>query len=291
MPTGNFGLIRPADFNPQDSDIYYVYRADAYSEPTTPVKVATTNLTQQIDPDFPLIPLGGLYNLKLPTTQFNKTGLYDIYVKPKRFKTIIADCGVLAVDPTVRGLIIRLDDVALEHRSRFNTNNLVGYRIEYLENGLKVPNYFTIVTSNFRVEPISDTVSTINQKAVKYRLNENSSLVFCTVSPSTQFNLQPNVLPYIGSPTQEILVQNTFFDPKHIAIELVENDINTIADAVLGSQTKNIENGLRTYYDKNGNIIKQFTEYVVKDTTTGNTLYEVKKINQNVDFTESIKTV
>lgn len=295
MPTGNFGIIRPSDFDVADCEIFYSYAKSRYEKNTELKTLATSNLTRLLNPGDTSRALGGLYDLRLPTAEFNQIGIYNVYIRPKEIKTKIADCGVLAVNPGIRGIVIRLDDIAQEDRLKFENNQLVGYRVEYLNDNQnfnkKTPNLFRIITSNFRVEPVSENLNSASQKAIKYRLNDNSSLVFCTLSPSTEFSIKANAFPFIGNPNQEILLYNTFFDPTHIEVDMAEYDLNSLANGIFGSQLKNVDEGVRTYFDKDGNIVKQYLEYVIKDETTGNTLYEVKKQKTDIDFTEDINSI
>jgi len=50
--------------------------------------------------------LGGLYNLTLPSTEFNNLGIYTLMLRPAQIRTSITDCGVLSALPNVRGIII-----------------------------------------------------------------------------------------------------------------------------------------------------------------------------------------
>jgi hypothetical protein len=154
-----------------------------------------------------------------------------------------------------------------------------------------VQNLFRIVTSCFRVEPISDNLNTTTQKSIKYRLNDASTLLFCTVTPSTAFNVKPSAFPYIGVPNQEIIISNTYFDPVALELELVEHDIDTLAIGIFGNQAKNIQNGTRTYYNNDNEIYKQFNEYVIKDDFTNENLYEVKENRTDIDFTQEFNII
>lgn len=147
------------------------------------------------------------------------------------------------------------------------------------------------MTSSFKVEPISDNLNNTTQKSIKYRLNENSTLVFCTVTPSTAFSLKPNAFPYIGSPNQEIILSNTFFDPIAVEIEMVEHTIDTLAIGIFGNQAKDVKNGTRTYYNKDNEIYKQFNEYVIKDTFNNEELFEVKEEREDIDFTQEFDRI
>ena len=113
MATGNYGTIRPADVSPEDVEIILNY---------TPSRDDTDNfLLTKLDARAVLKPyfhnintggnanveiLGGLYNLKLPADQFNKLGIYTLYIRPAEIRTKITDCGVLSSLPNVQGIVI-----------------------------------------------------------------------------------------------------------------------------------------------------------------------------------------
>jgi len=202
MATGTFGNIRPADINiATDVEAYYTYIADRTVAPTVVTPLNPSQILFKLDhPTQTNRILGGLYNLRLPTNVFNQLGIYTVYIRPKEVKLRILDCGVLAAKPDIKGIIIDLNTVPPEDLFMFENNGLIGHRIEYINTALnvterKVQNLFRIVTSCFRVEPISDNLNTTTQKSIKYRLNDASTLLFCTVTPSTAFNVKPSAFP------------------------------------------------------------------------------------------------
>ena len=87
--------------------------------------------------------LGGLYNLKLETKDFQDIGIYTLHLRPKQIRTKVTDCGILAALPSVRGIIVDLSNVPITERNKFTPQNLVGYRIEYLNvnDHKKIPNF------------------------------------------------------------------------------------------------------------------------------------------------------
>ena len=297
MATGTFGTIRPADVDQRDVEMFYTYIEDRTVIPTNVIRLTPSEMLFKLNhPEQTNRILGGLYNLRLPTTIFNQLGVYTVYIRPKELKLKILDCGVLAAKPDIKGIIIDLNTVPPEDLYRFESNGLIGYRIEYLNTATnvtekKVQNLYRIVTSCFKVEPISDNLSNTTQKSIKYRLNENSTLVFCTVTPSTAFNLKANVFPYIGTPNQEIILSNTFFDPVAVEVEMVEHNAQTLAIGIFGNQAKDVKNGTRTYYNKDNEIYKQYNEYVIKDTFNDEELYEVKEERTDIDFTQEFDRI
>ena len=300
MATGSYGTIRPADVSPDDIEIILNY---------TPSRDQTENFVlTRLDARSILRPyfnnsntggnanveiLGGLYNLTLPSDQFNRLGIYTLYIRPAQIRTTILDCGVLAALPNVRGLIIDLNQVPSQFRNKFVDQGLVGYRIEYLNtDGSKIPNFFRIITSSFFCEPVVQNLTNTVQRAIRYRYSESStSLVFCTLSPSTAPSNRPNAIPYIGQPNQNIIITNTFFNPITLDVEIVEHDFETLAIALYGNQTKSMQDGIYTLYDTDNNIYKQYNLYEIKD-QFNETLYEVREDRgDNIDFNKSFSRI
>ena len=110
------------------------------------------------------------------------------------------------------------------------------------------------------------------------------------MTPSSANPVKPNAFPFIGTPNQEVLLYNTFFDPVVVELEITENSIETLALGLFGDQTKNCDTGARTIFDKDGNIFKQFNEYISKD-AANNPKYEVRKEKDIIDFSENIDNV
>ncbi len=178
--------------------------------------------------------------------------------------------------------------------SRFENNGLIGYRIEYLAASgadTKINNVFRIVTSNNRAEAVNQNLTNSNQKAIRYRLNDNSTLVFCTLSPSSASNAQPNVFPFIGQPNQDVIITNTFFNPIMIEVEMVDYDTETLAYALFGNQSKSLDDGIYTIYNFNNQIYKQYDLFEIKDKFTGKPLFEVREERNNIDFTKNFSTI
>jgi hypothetical protein len=300
MATGTYGTIRPADVSPEDVDIILNY---------TPSRDETDNFVlTKLDAPSILKPyfnnadtggnagieiLGGLYNLKLPADQFNKIGIYTLLIRPAQIRTTILDCGVLSALPNVRGVVIDLNSVPTQYRNKFVNQGLVGFRIEYLNSdGTKIPNFYRIVTSSFYCEPVTSNEVNTSQKAIRYRYIDNpTDLLFLTLSPSASPSNKPTATPYIGQPNQNIIVTNTFFNPITIDIQMAEHDLDTIAIALYGDQTKSIEDGIYTLYDSGGNIYKQYNLFEIRD-NFNELLYEVRQDRgTNIDFSKNFTNI
>lgn len=235
--------------------------------------------------------LEGMYNLQLPLSEFNKKGFYTVYIKPKEIGAVITDVGNLTAFPDVRGLVIDTEQINNENiRTKARKNNeLVGYRIIYLdENGVR-QNYYRIITSNNKCEPVVSIPNSSSDKTYTYRYEDSSSLIFVTVSPSSAPTFKSNATPYIGKPTQKILLVNTLFEPIQLDIEMCENDADTISYMLKNDQLRDLDNGLVTTFDDNGNIYHQKEHYTLKDSYTGRPIYEVARDKRNsIDFSQTI---
>jgi len=302
MAISTYGNIRPSDTSPEDIEIILNY---------TSSRDETNNfILKKLDASSILKPyfnnentggnanveiLGGLYNLRLPATEFNKIGIYTLYIRPAQIRTKILDCGVLSALPNVKGLVIDLNQVPSQYRNKFVNQGLAGFRIEYLNSdGTKVPNFFRIITSSFFCEPVVQNLTNSSQKAIRYRYTDNNTnLIFCTVSPSSAPTNKPNATPYIGQPDQNIIITNTFFNPMTLDIEIVEHDISTLAIALYGNQSKSMEDGIYTLYDTSNNneIYKQYNLYEIRD-QFNNLLYEIRQDRgNNIDYSKNFTNI
>jgi hypothetical protein len=300
VATGSYGTIRPADVSPDDVEIILNY---------TPSRDDTDNfLLTKLDAKNVLKPyfhnnntggnanveiLGGLYNLKLPADQFNKLGIYTLYIRPAEIRTKITDCGILSALPNVKGIVIDINNVPADFKNKFVNQGLVGFRVEYLnDNGTKIPNFFRIITSSFYCEPVYQNLTNTSQKSIRYRYVEGTTnLIFCTLSPSTSPTNKPSATPYIGQPNQNIVITNTFFNPITTEIEIVDQDISTLAIALYGNQTKSIDDGIYTIYDNQNNIYKQYNLYEIRD-QFNELLYEVRQDRgTNIDFSKAFNNI
>lgn len=233
--------------------------------------------------------LGGLYTLKLPTTIFGAKGFYTLLIRPVEIRTKIIDVGVLSAQSDIKGLVFDLSNVDGKYQSKFQNNGLTGFRVEYLTTTsgggeVKINNLFRIITSNNKTEPVNQNLTNTNQKAIRYRFNDNSTSVFATVTPSSANSAKPNVTPFIGEPGQDVIITHTHFNPVMMEIEMVEHDIETIAYSLFGAQAKSLEDGVYTVYNFNNEIYKQYNIYEIKEEFSGKPLYEVREPRVNIDF-------
>jgi hypothetical protein len=303
MAVGSYGITRPADVSPSDVEILYHYTPDRLSttipnlkklvseDILTPIfhNSETTDSTTAPDNEI----LGGLYNLKLKASDFSELGIYTLHFRPKQIRTSITDCGVLASLPSVRGLVIDLTNVPSVDKNKFTPQGLVGYRVEYINSttNQKIPNFYRVVTSSFFCEPVTSNLTNTTDKAIRYRYKDSvTNLMFLTLTPSSAPSSRPNVVPFIGEPSQKIILTNTFFNPTTMEIQMVEHDASTLAHALYGNQTKAVAPGIYTIYDENNNIYKQFNLYEIKD-QFNSTLYEVREERTNIDETLNLTNI
>lgn len=300
MATGTYSIARNADVDITDIEVLVHYTNSRSSTgDITFTKLNSTDVLSKMDnPDKTGISfegLPGVYQLKLPTTTFNAVGIYTIILRPVEIRTRVVDCGVLSSNPTVRGLVLDISTIDSNFQSKFENDGLVGYRIEYLSDtnttDKKIPNLFRLVTSNNRCEPVNQNLTNSSQKAIRYRLNNNSSLTYLTVTPQSASNVAPNVIPFIGNPNQEIIITNTFFNTTMIEVELVNHDIETLAFGIFGNKSKSLEDGILTEYNFNNQIYKQYNLFEIKDKFTGKPLFEVKEERSNIDFTKGFNDI
>jgi hypothetical protein len=302
MAVGSYGTIRPADVSPSDVEIFFHYVSGRTS--TAPVQFKKLNSEDVLTPvyhnsdttDSPNAPnteiLGGLYNLKLSSSDFDELGIYTLHIRPKQIRTSITDCGILASLPSVRGIIIDLSNVPSGDRNKFTPQGLTGYRIEYLnDDGTKIPNFYRVVTSSFYCTPIVSNLTSTSQKAIRYQYTDSiTNLLYLTVTPSSAPTNRPNTVPFIGEPSQNIIFTNTFFNPTTIEVDMVEHDDTTLAYALYGNQSKSVSDGIYSIYDKSNNIYKQFNLFEIKD-EFNETLYEIREKRDEIDDTKNFDDI
>ena len=303
MAQGSYGIIRPSDVSPEDVEIFYHYVSGRTSDVTAELKKLNSsdvltpvfhNVNTTSDASAPNVEiLGGLYNLKLSSVDFSELGVYTLHIRPKQIRTTITDCGILASLPSVRGLIIDLSNVPAIDKNKFTPQGLVGYRIEYINSSdnKKISNFYRIVTSSFYCTPVVSNLTSTSDKSIRYQYSEQvTTFLFLTVTPSSAPSNKPNTTPFIGLPSQKIILTNTFLNPTTIEVEMVEHDTTTLAHALYGNQSKAVSQGIYTIYDNNNNIYKQYNLYEVKD-ELNETLYEIREERTNIDETLNFDTI
>jgi hypothetical protein len=285
MATGVYGIKRLANVDPTEIEVIYTYSPSRDSLPTVgPNSIDGTVVLDRINDPTNGGLLNGWYNLRLPVSDFSAIGFYSVMLRPKEIITTILDCGSLAAFPDVKGILVNSSDIP-------NIEELVGSRVEYFDDENNRTDVFRIITSVNRVEPVNQNQPNSTQKAVRYRFNNTSTLVFLTLTPSSAPNVKPNSFPFIGEPNQKISIIKTNFDPIMMEIEMVEHDVDTLAIGLFGNQTKSIQDGTYTQYDFNNNIYKQYRLYEIQDAFTNEPLYEVREERTDIDESKDFETI
>jgi len=298
MSTGVYGIVKPSDVSPSDVQITVFYSPNRESGITNSFILDSSNLTNVADNfegGLGIDVFSGLYNLKLPVGQFESKGIYTIVLKPVEIKATLVDCGVLSTLPNTKGIVFDVSDPNLSNfTDKFENNALTGYRVEYIDKNdstKKVRNLFRVITSNNRVEPVNQNTDNSNAKAVRYRFNDNATLVFCTVTPNASTSVKPDVFPYIGEPNQQVILSHTLFNPVTIEVEIVDHDFETLAYGLFGNQSKSLEDGIYTIYNFNNEIYEQYNLYELKNQFTGVPLYEIKEKRTSIDTTKNFNDI
>ena len=299
MSTGVYGTTVPSRIKSSDVDIFYAYHENRTSDSVENAvfkKLPSSILSDVLynsEGDSVDNVLEGLYNLKLPLEYFNRKGFYTVYIKPREIQAVIADVSSLTSHPDIRGIVIDSNNQSIDSdfRSKIHDNNqLVGYRIIYINDNGSRSDYYRLVTSNNRCEPVIQSSNESGNKSYTYRYNETSSLSFLTLTPSMAPSFKSNSDPFIGKPTQRILFVNTLFEPIMLDIEMTEHDIDTISYMLEGSQLRDLDNGLITTFNENNQIVNQSEHYTIKDTATGNPVFEVKKNKtDSIDYSQTLE--
>ena len=290
---GVYGTRVASRVKPSDVEIFYSYSPTRNSDDVNKssfIKLPSTLLMDATTEDGDM--LEGLKNLKLPLQYFNKKGFYSVYIRPREVRAVINHVSTLTAYPDVRGIVVDTTSVP-ELSEELKTNNmLVGYRIIYIKSDGSGDreNYYRIVTSNNKCEPVEQSIPNVNQNATRYRFNESGSLTFITVTPSVAPSFKPNAEPYIGRTGQEIIIVNTKFEPILLDIEMVDKDVENIATMLEGSQLRSLDNGLVTTFNENNEIYHQSEHYSLKNPMTGEPVYEVKmNKSDSIDFSQTIE--
>lgn len=297
MANGVYGTMIPAHISSENVskyiDIFYCYsetRNSADADGRKFIRVDESDVPSFISGIFTDSgDVDGLYNLKLPANIFGKKGFYTVYIKPREVPVTITDVSILKNFPTVRGVVLDTKDLpeAVKHDATVN-NGLVGYRL-ILVDGDKRSSDVRIVTSNNKCLPVTTASSSANSRSYAYQYNDNASFTFLTVTPSSSMSFNANSAPYIGKPTQQAYLANTLFEPVCIDLEMVENDADTIATMISGSQLRDLNNGLVTTFDSSNNIVMQHEMSTLKKTETGTPQYEIRENRRdNIDFSQTI---
>jgi hypothetical protein len=303
MAIGVYSTTKLANLNiERDVSIYYHYRPNRNTvDPSFGESFKTASSTELLTPSTVVDTarttrgvgnvLNGIYSLNLPLSIFYRTGIYTIVIAPREVYTKITDSpAILSVLPDVQGIVI--DSNSLGANLTVDNNELVGYRVDYYNNDGSKTDYFRIVTSNGFVEPVASNLSNVSQKSISYRYNDSGSLIFCTVSPSSASSNRPSVLPFIGVTNQTICLVNPKFNAQVVEVEFVNNDMETIATLISGTQALDLDRGLLTTYNANNDILSQVEVIQNKNSYTGTARYNLRILRStNIDTSQAYNTI
>lgn len=283
---GTYGTKRPAFITSADVDIFYSYRPNRNTDDSNFSSFVKLNsdILSTVDASNNGVSLGvlpGVYNLKLPLDKFGEPGIYTIYIRPKEIDATILDVSYLAAYPNIRGIIFNMSNISTDDSTILNNGALVGYRIEFLDENNNRTGEYRLITSNNRCEPVAQNLNDSTQNTIRYAFNDSSDMIFCTVTPSTSMSFKSNSTPYIGENGQNVKLVNTKFNPTMMEIELVEHDAETISTMLEGDQIRNLDAGLITTFNKDGEIYHQASYgHIVNKATNLNADY---KLNHSDD--------
>lgn len=283
MAVGIFGSRKLADISFDDVDILYAYSATREEIGDVQMQPLFNNITSV---DFKkMIGSDGLFKLRLPASVFKNLGFYSILVKPKSFETTIMDCSYVVTSDN-NAIQISKRGIVIPTLQFLKTASLVGYQIEYFDrNNVKIRNLSRIITSSDLVNISPNSVG-ISQGSVTYVLDPNGNNLFLTVTPDEGSLISKNQKVDIGSKGDKILLTNTYFDPFYLEVEMVEHTLNTLAFALYGNSTRDLETGILTYFDTNGNIYRQYNLYTQKKQFTNGNI-DVREERTITNFTQT----
>lgn len=278
MANGTYGIKKPANITASDVEIFYHYRKTRSSDSVgfsgfkkindsdVSNMLYQSNVISDNNQNIGILP--GMYDLRLPLNIFGSEGFYTIYIKPKEIEKTIVSVGTLSNFENVRGIVIEDENIS--------NGSLVGYRVEYYNSGNRLDMY-RLITSNNKCEPVAQNLNTTPNQIKRYYFNDNSNLIFCTLTPSNPLSFNKTDIPNIGIAGQTIHLINTKFNPVMIEIEMTKHDIETISTMLEGEQLRNLDNSLITTFSDDGGIYHQVKYGNVVDSSSG--IHHAFKIN------------
>lgn len=283
MAVGTYGTVKNADCDFNDLDVLYAYSPDRESLGDTQFQPLFNSVTNN---EFRKMLGGdGGYKLRLPANIFNKLGFYLIQIRPKTFQTEIVDCSFVItnndqeIQISKKGIVIP----KLQYQS---TGSLIGYQIEYFDdNGNKIKNFHRIITSSDLVS-VNPNNNTTTASSTTYVLDPNGNQIFITLTPDEASLITNTVSSDLGKSGQKILLSNTFFDPVMVEVEMVDQSIKTLSYALYGQSTRDLETGVYSIFDENGNLYKQYTLLTNKKQFTDGNI-DVKQERSSIDTSQT----
>ncbi len=283
MAVGTYGIVKTADCDYNDLDVLYAYSPNRESLGDIQFSPLFNSVTNN---EFrKLIGADGGYKLRLPASVFNKLGFYMILIKPKTFQTEIVDCSFVVTNND-QEIQISKKGIVIPKLQFQSTGSLVGYQIEYFDdNGVKIKNFHRIITSSDLV-----TINPINNSSLAgsttYVFDPNGNQLFLTLTPDEASLVTNQATTSLGKSGQKILLSNTFFDPVMIEVEMVDQNIKTLSYGIYGQSTRDLETGVYSIFDENGNLYKQYTLLTQKKQFSNGNI-DVKQDRATIDRTQT----
>jgi len=256
MAVGIYGNIKCANVDFNDLDVLYAYSPDRESIGDTQFLPLFNSVTNN---EFRKMLGGdGGYKLRLPASVFNRLGFYTILIRPKTFQTQIVDCSFVITNND-QEIQISKKGIVIPKLQFQSTGSLVGYQIEYFDdNDNKIKNFHRIITSSDLVS-VNPNNNTTNASSTTYVLDPSGNQLFITLTPDEASLITNETSVDLGKSGQKILLSNTFFDPVMVEVEMVDQSVKTLSYALYGQSTRDLETGVYSIFDENGNLYKQYT--------------------------------
>lgn len=283
MAVGTYGSVKLADVDFNDVDVLYAYSASRESLGDTQFQPMYNSVTNN---EFRKMLGGdGGYKLRLPASIFNRLGFYMILIRPKVFQTQIVDCSFVVTNND-QEIQISKKGIVIPKLQFQSTGSLIGYQVEYFDdNGNKIKNFHRIITSSDLVSVNPNNNST-NASSTTYVINSNGNQIFITLTPDEASLITNEITSDLGKAGQQILLSNTFFDPVMIEVEMVDHSVKTLSYALYGQSTRDLETGVYSIFDENGNLYKQYTLLTNKKQFSDGEV-DSKQERTNIDRTQT----
>ncbi len=278
MAVGTYGNVKLADVDFNDVDVLYAYAPNRESLGDIQFKPLYNSVTNN---EFrKMLGADGGYKLRLPANIFNRLGFYLLQVRPKVFQTQIVDCSFV-ISNNDQEIQVSKKGIVIPRLQFQGTGSLVGYQIEYFnDNGVKIKNFHRIITSSDLVS-VNPNNNTTSSSSTTYVLDDTGNQLFLTLTPDEASLITSEISSDLGKSGQQILLSNTFFDPVMIEVEMVDHSVKTLSYALYGNSTRDLETGVYSIFDEEGNLYKQY-----------NLLTRKKQFSQgNIDIKEERSSI
>ena len=261
MAVAIYGSKKLADVTSEDVDIFYAYSQTREALGDIQLKPLYGNIT---DNEFrKMFGADGAYKMRLPSFIFNKIGFYTLLVKPKSFEVEIQDCSYV-VTSNQNEIEISKKGIVIPKLQFQGPASIAGYQVEYFDvNDVKIKNFHRIVTSSDLVK-VNPSSSLNVAGSTTYYLDPAGTSMFLTLTPDEVSLISELQVPNLGEAGQKILISNTFFDPVMIEVEMVDQTIKTLSYGLYGNSTRDLETGIYSITDGEGNLYKQYNLYTRK---------------------------